>query len=336
MVWEESLRQAFDMLEWWKMQHTKGVRSTARNISTLTLHVLSCAGFGKSYSFQGSMENLKEAGPMNHRDALSLILENTILVLVLSPKFLARLSRPKKLARLGQATVTFKKYMTDILEEEKNLMAQGKSGKGNLMTSLIRASDEEVEVAHTSKNTTEGSLLTRARGELTENEIYGNMFVFNFAGHDTTAQTLVFTINLLAAHPEVQDWMREELQHYLPGDAHSNWSYEEVFPKLKRCLAVFVSILADLQSLKCFLLSCTSFCPSESILSLFPSLKPSASMIPSSVLLKPRSPGPRHSLWLERPYTYPQICVSTLISWLSMFTLATGAQTRFNGALPVG
>lgn len=79
-------------------------------------------------------------------------------------------------------------------------MAMGKSGKGNLMPWLIRASDEGMEVTHARKNT------------YVRLSIYGNMFIFNFASHDTTAQTLKFTIHLLAAHPEVQDWMREELQ----------------------------------------------------------------------------------------------------------------------------
>lgn len=219
--------------------------------------MLSSAGFGKSYPFQDSSEAVKEVGPMNHQDALSLILENAIVILVFGPKFLTRLSRPKKLAQLGQATVTFKKYMTEILEEEKILMAQGRSGKGNLMTLLIRASNKEAEVAHASKITNNGSLVTHAQGRLTENKIYGNMFVFNFASQGTTAQTLIFTIHLLAAHPEVQDWMGEELQYYLSDHSPSNWSYEEVFPRLKRCLAVLVSISGCLQSLG-FFSSCAS------------------------------------------------------------------------------
>jgi cytochrome P450 len=277
LVWDESLRQATEMLNWWKMHDNKGVRSTARNISTLTLHVISTVGFGKSYPFQSSIETVKKDSSMNYRDALSLILENVMLILILGPKLLGRLSQPKKLARLGQATMIFKQYMTDMYEEEKGLVAQGKSKSGNLMTSLIRASDE---VAH-------------AGSGLTENEIYGNMFIISFAGHDTTAHTLTFTINLLAAHPEVQNWMREELQYYLHDDAPSNLSYEESFPKLKRTLAVFVSILACLQHLVSVLL--------QGLAKRINSWKPSAFMIPSSESSKPQVPGLRLSLWPERP-----------------------------------
>ncbi len=250
LVWDESLRQASEMLDWWKMQEGKGVRSTARNMSTLTLHVLARACFERSYSFQGSTDTLTEADPTNHRDALSLILENIVLILAFGPKFLARLSRPKRLARLGQATVTFKKYVTDLLKEEKDLMAQGKSERGNLMASLIRASDEEGVTTDPSRNPQVGSRAppSRGGGGLTEDEIYGNMFVFSFAGHDTTAHTFTFAIYLLAAHPAVQEWLREELRYYLPRGAPSHWSYHETFPKLKRCLAVLVSVLLCSQS----------------------------------------------------------------------------------------
>lgn len=137
LVWVESLRQATEMLQWWKSDHPDGVQSTAKNIKALTLHVLASAGFGKSYPFRDSIVAADDPNHMNYREALSLILENAMLILIFGPKFLVRLSWPKKLAQLGQATVAFKQYMTDIMEEERLLMSQGKSGRKNLMTSLI-------------------------------------------------------------------------------------------------------------------------------------------------------------------------------------------------------
>ncbi|MCJ1466040.1 hypothetical protein MMC07_004659 [Pseudocyphellaria aurata] len=243
LVWVESLRQASEMLQWWRSDHPHGVRSTAKNIKALTLHVLSSAGFGKSYPFGDSIVAAAKSEHMNYREALTLILENAMLILIFGPSFLARLSRPKKLAQLGQATVVFQKYMTDILEEEKYLMSQGKSGGKNLMTSLIRASDDKTAVAPARNNTKDNALVGHHRDGLTDTEIYGNMFVFSFAGHDTTAHSLAFAVTLLVAHPEVQDWLTEELQHYLKDDPLSNWKYEVVFPRLKRCLAVLFETL---------------------------------------------------------------------------------------------
>ena len=61
------------------------------------------------------------------------------------------------------------------------------------MSSLVRASDQAKENA------------------LTDDEIYGNTFIDNLAGHETTVHTLTYTINLLAAHPFYQDWIHEKL-----------------------------------------------------------------------------------------------------------------------------
>ncbi len=72
-------------------------------------------------------------------------------------------------------------------------------------------------------------------------EILGNIFVINFAGHDTTANTLAFGMLLLAAHPEVQDWVAEEVQEIIKDGTSEIWDYDALFPRLKRCQAVLVS-----------------------------------------------------------------------------------------------
>ncbi len=65
-----------------------------------------------------------------------------------------------------------------------------------------------------------------------------NIFAYNLAGHETTANTVAYALVLLAAHPQYQDWVREEImqvQNILAGD------YNSSFPRLQRCLAVMVS-----------------------------------------------------------------------------------------------
>lgn len=68
-----------------------------------------------------------------------------------------------------------------------------------------------MEITRASKKNKGGSLMKNEHSGLTKSEIYGNVFVFSIAAHDTTAHALTFTIHFLAAYPEVQDWMREEL-----------------------------------------------------------------------------------------------------------------------------
>lgn len=103
------------------------------------------------------------------------------------------------------------------------------------MTSLVRASLENTTFGYTKSG--------QNTGGLTENEIYGNIFLFNFAGHDTTPHTLAFAIVFLAAKPLVQDWVSEELRHVLGDRNIKDWNYAADFPQLKRCMAVMLGTL---------------------------------------------------------------------------------------------
>ena len=76
---------------------------------------------------------------------------------------------------------------------------------------------------------------------MSESEIYGNILVLHFAGYDTTAITLAFSLAFLDANPEVRDWLLEEIYHVLPNPDKPTWNYTKAFPHLKRCLSVLVS-----------------------------------------------------------------------------------------------
>lgn len=125
--------------------------------------------------------------------------------------------------------------MTSVYEEEKLAYEKGFSTDRNLLSSLIKASNEEaLNFSNGSTGPPSGG------GGLTESEIYGNMFVFNFAGHDTTAHTLMFAIAFLAAKPQVQDWLSEELHTVFADRVPDQWDYQRDLPKLIRCHAVLM------------------------------------------------------------------------------------------------
>jgi cytochrome P450 len=176
----------------------------------------------------------------NYRDSIQLILENCLLILVLGPKLLGKMAGYTSVfgewARIGQATIDFKDHMTSMLYEEKKAITEGRIRSATITNSLIRASEE----------------MKGGEGEsfkgLTEDEIYGNIFVYNFAGHDTTATTLNWALYLLATFPEVQNWIAEEINDVLgvEGDDASTWEFSDVYPRLNRCLAVLVCSSARL------------------------------------------------------------------------------------------
>ena len=233
LVWSESLRQAQGMLVHWTSKHN--IMSVADDTRTFSLHVLASAGFGKRYPFQGHLDTSVVNVATSYKESLQIILDNCILLMVLGEKFLSKNWLPMKLKKLHTAVVSFRRYMTEVYEEEKASILQGKPQANNLMTSLIRSASQATPEEKGSDNS------SHEHAGLTESEIYGNIFVFNFAGHDTTAHTLAFAVVLLATKPLVQDWIHDELQSVLGSRPVESYSYSEIFPKLKRCLAVLVS-----------------------------------------------------------------------------------------------
>lgn len=244
-VWDESLRQATAMLRTWcsPLQSTEGISSVQRDTRTLSLNVLAATEFKKSYDLRGSTDTTAvqdEAG--SYRDALQTVLDNAIFIMILPYKYLQGSLMPKKLPRIGNAARSFKKYMVQMLEDETAALGNNEPGSGGLMGSFVRALDRhEREVA------TQPELRGSKDGKrgLSIDEIFGNLFVINFAGHDTTANTLAFIMLLLAAHPEVQAWVAEELSTLDTTNDHAvdEWDYEYMFPRLKRCRAVLLETL---------------------------------------------------------------------------------------------
>ena len=165
---------------------------------------------------------------MSFKEALHTVLKEFIGVLLLSNSKLMSILLPKRFDAARIAIPEFKQYLVEFVEEER-VAPQKSSEHDNLMSALLRASDLR-EVAGEGRRT------------LTNDEVYGNLFIYAFAGHESTANTLAYAITLLAADLKVQDWIREEVQAIASEyGVVENWKYEEMFPRLKRCLALMVS-----------------------------------------------------------------------------------------------
>ncbi|KAJ4419065.1 hypothetical protein N0V82_005188 [Gnomoniopsis sp. IMI 355080] len=229
IVWSESVTVAADVLEYWTSKPS--VETVADDARTLALHVMSRAGFGKSFKFRGREELAlpsSDESVMSYKDSLKMILDNCVLIFVFGPKFLGKTWLPKKLQTLHKACNSFQRHMTEAYEQEKQAVDNGQSQAGDqiFLNLLVRA-----------------SLTDDPQSQLSESEIYGNIFTFNFAGHDTTAHTFTFALYFLAAFPEVQDWIHEEICEVAGQRCPQEWEYELDFPRLKRCLAIMLETL---------------------------------------------------------------------------------------------
>ena len=233
LVWGEALCQAQGLLEIWVRKGSRGTDNTVEDSATLTLHVLCSAIFGTRYSsFSDEIHNSTPGYEFSYRSALHLILKNLIVLFVTPRRLLFSPFAPKSLRRLGRATIEFKRYMEEMLTKERRLISNGITGSRNLTSVLIRASE-----AVKSNGGISGLKPNQA---LSDDEIFGNIFMFNIAGHETTANSFSYSIALLAAYPEWQDWLAEEIAHVFSSNDMKSWDYHAGFPKLKRCLAVMV------------------------------------------------------------------------------------------------
>lgn len=232
VVWSEALQQAQEMLAVWLNDGIQGTSSTARDVINLTLHVLTHALFGQeSHSFKDELEIRFQNRIIGIRDALSFIVNNVISAIIIPHSFLSLPFLPKKFHLLGQAIRSFNTYGAEMIAKERLLISKQDLGTNNMISSLVRFSEK----ARLESND--------GRQGLADNEILGNVFIYTFAGHETTANSLAYCILLLAAYPEYQEWLSEEINGMLDdGEGFDTPRYNEHFPKLKRCLAAMVGV----------------------------------------------------------------------------------------------
>jgi cytochrome P450 len=237
LVWQSSLSQGHSMLQYWLNRAPKPIRSVADDSKTFTLNVLAAALFTKEYPFEGQEEmkkrntSIEDPSDDSHqyRNSFSKILRGIILIAIFGGETLRKSSwMPASWKQVGQAVQDFRSYVLKMIEEERESIANSTSTRKDLVSALVRAS--LVQQPDDARDMT-----------ISEQDMISNIFVYGFAGNDTTAISLAHTIVNLAAHPATQAWIRAEIQHYCADDDFTTWPYD-TWTKLIRCQAVVVSI----------------------------------------------------------------------------------------------
>ena len=116
--------------------------------------------------------------------------------------------------------------MKEVISARKEQIENGESsGKigTDLLTSLIRASRDE---------STNQDKDQKVRGGLSDQEILGNSFIFIMAGHETSANSLNFSLVYLAMYTATQRRLQKELDEIFDGRPPSEWNYDDDLPKL--------------------------------------------------------------------------------------------------------
>ncbi|KAK2615835.1 hypothetical protein N8I77_002561 [Diaporthe amygdali] len=211
-------------------------RQIYHTCQTIAHHVLAYAGFGVRSAHGADVTKVQQGHQLAYNDALCTVLANMVLAIVMPSRMLASSLAPERWRKVGLGVEEFRKYMKEILEQERmsiidrRFKSSSNSRSESLTSALIQASEEEK--ATSSRGSAKG---------LSDDEVYGNMFIFNFAGQDTTANTMAYAITLMAIHPEIQEWVREEVVAVFPRS--NSQEYDQVFPRLKRVRALMYETL---------------------------------------------------------------------------------------------
>jgi cytochrome P450 len=120
-----------------------------------------------------------------------------------------------------QAYDEWGKYMKEIVAAKKTAIRSGRESQTvDIIGQLIKGQQEE----------THGK--TQGPAALTDSEVMGNLFVFMLAGHETSANSIHFSLLLLAIHPEVQKKVQKDLDEIFQGRPVSEWDYDRDLHRL--------------------------------------------------------------------------------------------------------
>jgi cytochrome P450 len=223
-VWVESCSQATKMSDYLVKNPGNKTLDGLRNIA---INVLGRSSYGQSQEWTPDepIDTNDLQQELTYFKCISLITIMLLPAAFLSPKLLKLWLMPSSFRLLGRGMDVLPKLTRDLLDSERKIAKEASEPRNNLLSQMIKLSDD--------------SKASKSGLTLTEPEIHGNLFIFSAAGFDTTANTMAYAVTLLAAYPEWQDWMRQDLRG-LHGDP-SAWVYDEVYPGCQRILAIMVS-----------------------------------------------------------------------------------------------
>jgi cytochrome P450 len=225
VVWEEALFQARDLGKSWASKDID-MKRVVTDFGTVALHVLSAAAFGKRHGFDSGYgsQHPEPGHQLSFGDSLRTIMHNLMFTILFDGIKAPNFMLPGTLKSIKLATIEFRQYLQEFIAMERDLLANGGGERDSLAAIMVSANEEE-KVANNDE---------KKKGMLTDDELVGNLFMMNLAGHETTAGTLTYALPLIAVNPGIQSWLQDEI------DAHFriDLPYAEVYPGLVRCLAV--------------------------------------------------------------------------------------------------
>jgi cytochrome P450 len=234
------------MLRKWTGADGKG-NTTLKEVPTdterLTLHIISHVGFGVRLLWPGEKSSGKDEGtysgnvpPKGHSmsfgNALSTLIENMFWVLLVPDWLLSKSKILKSAPRLllisvgwipihsaheaYESFINWRQYMHELFDQKVKETREGRKAEGmDILGSFVMSSYGDSSLAEKGD-----------RRVLSDSDILGNAFVMIVAGHETTANTIHFSLIELAINPQSQRLVQKEVQTIFRDEPPENWDYD--------------------------------------------------------------------------------------------------------------
>ncbi|KAK5050358.1 hypothetical protein LTR84_003639 [Exophiala bonariae] len=243
LVFGESTSQARQMLSSYVDDFQGVTDDTMRGMKAIALNVLGTVGFGISRPWKkGKDEKPEEGFKLTYMDVVWTLVENIVEAAIMPTKLLTSPLFSPPWHAIGHAKVEFPIHTRRMLERERTRQNTSSETSSNLMSMIVRLVDETASGGGNDTNDTVDEKNVKKKSlSMSEEEILGNLFVFTAAGFDTTANTMAYALALLSTYPEWQDWLYEEISAVLSDKDMDSLDYNEIFPKLPRCLSLMTN-----------------------------------------------------------------------------------------------
>ncbi|KAJ7512690.1 cytochrome P450 [Mycena galericulata] len=217
LVWKQTAQTYREMVEveGWKNKDVVDIPVIQRITLKLAFLLISTCGFG----FPSTWATPPKAadGGMPIQEALKLVAETHLVELVV-PKWLMYLPIPRlRTTRIARERLA--KFMQQQVTERKAEVAAAGDTRADAFTMLVKANQDE-----------------SGKYQLDDSELIGNIFLFMFAGHETTAHSLAGTLGFMAIHDEIQDEVVEQILSVVGPDRDPEF---DDYSKLDKVLAIF-------------------------------------------------------------------------------------------------
>ncbi|KAF8707480.1 cytochrome P450, partial [Rhizoctonia solani] len=229
LVWSETediMRRLFRI---WDRRGCKEVHidNVSDMTETLGLLVISMAGFGRRISWDPVDDKIPQGHQMSFSNAVRTVSRN-LIGRALIPTWAKNLTKTTR--DITTAFSEFGQYLTDMVAlgqkssevtgDQSQDMHEPKLAPDSLINLLLSANCE---------NTWDGG-----KG-LDDKEVAGNIFLFLFAGHESTAHAISFCLGLLALYPEVQQEVYAQIEEVV----RSHGGLNACFGKVYDCILYF-------------------------------------------------------------------------------------------------